>query len=176
MTEEQKNEQYESLKEFQRQYIDTLVAVKTALENLVNSQKALNDHVCRNSNEQTKQLMAIAADMRVLREQVATIQLKTMFSKDLLLKKNTESNNNNGNGNGNTEKNLKKKYKSDIKERLDAEEELDKELMYRYIGKFVISNWKFIFFILILASIGTFIIFGNKALSDFIIKILTKAG
>lgn len=136
------------------QYIETLVAIKTSLSLLHESQKALHTKICHNLDEQSKQLVAMAADIRLIRERFANIDLRNM----IISYKNGI--NNSTNSQEKSKKNGKDvDIRKQIKEHLDTEEELEKELLYRSIGRLISNNWKFIFIVFIFAIVGLIALF-----------------
>jgi hypothetical protein len=157
-------------KNLTNQYIETLVAIKTSLSLLHESQKALHNKICQNLDEQSKQLISMAADIRLIRERFANIDLRNMM---LTYKNGT-------NGNSHTQEKSSKKNGKDIdlrkqiKEHLDTEEELEKELLYRSVGKLISNNWKFILIVFILALIGVIAIFFGPDWVDWLKHIPLK--
>lgn len=160
--------------EFHKHYIDTLVAVKTGLQTIADGQKMLYDHISRDSDEQTKIMINMAADIRVMRERFANIELRSMM---VSYKKNGDTNgatNGKGNnGNGKPEKEIPRK---DITAKMDEEEAFDHEMMYRYIGKFISNNWKFIAIVCLLAAVGAIILFLGPEWANWIHSAPIKKG
>lgn len=150
-------------RDLQKQYIDTLSDIKAGLDILAEGQKNIVENIYRNMDQQTKQLSSIAADIRVIREQIANIQLKYMLT-DL---KKEDGGKRNGNGNGNGNGNDKDKFKKLI----EKEETVNKELLYRYIGKFMLGNWKILIFLIFLSLIGISVIVSNKAIVKWLFHI-----
>ena len=150
---------WESVPHLHNHYIETLVAVKAGLSTIADGQKALYEHISRNSDEQTRQLATIAADIRVMRERFSNIEMRSMM---VTYKKNGDGNGHSDQASNGSKDKGKSQSKKDITESLETEEDFDREMMYRHVGKFMSSNWKFLLIVSLLAVAGVVMLFGPE--------------